>query len=121
MKTADSAYVLHALRSMTGARIMGINQPHLERVIELEFAASDEIGTSGLQAYYRGDDRKRSNLILCGRMAELLIACARWTRKCPRQDRYFRACFTGPAAPEQAGAFCCDRGRFPAPEDTHGK
>jgi predicted ribosome quality control (RQC) complex YloA/Tae2 family protein len=63
-------------KHLTGARIMGINQPHLERVIELEFAASDEIGTSGCKRIIVEMIGKRSNLILCGRDGRI-IDCLR--------------------------------------------
>lgn len=53
-------------KHLNGAKITGISQPHLERIIELEFDASDVIGTLTHKRIVVEMIGKRSNFILCG-------------------------------------------------------
>ena len=51
-------------KHLSGARLAGLSQPPLERLVKLEFDASDELGRAGKRTLVLEAMGRRSNLIL---------------------------------------------------------
>ena len=62
-------------KHLTGAKLTDIIQPGFERVLKLEFAATDEMGFSGKKYLIIEIMGKYSNIILCDEKERILGAC----------------------------------------------
>ncbi len=64
-KPAKSADVLHAFeKHLTGARIAGVKQPYLERILDIEIDALDELGVACKRRIVLEMIGRHSNFIL---------------------------------------------------------
>lgn len=96
-------------KHLSGARVAGLTQPPLERLVKIEFDASDELGRTGRRTLVLEAMGRRSNLILLDEEDRIIDSLRRVDADMSAARQVLPGLFYQPPA---------STGRLPFPEET---